>query len=255
MFTANSNSRRNFIKSAAIGTLASLSIPAIAQAAMATARPKKIKLEKDDIILFQGDSITDWGRSRTDTTTHTAAAFGNGYAFFAAAGLLGTYPKQNLKIYNRGISGDKVFQLADRWGTDCLNLKPTVLSILVGVNDYWAIKKHGYTGTIDTYINDYKKLLDRTKQALPDVKLIIGEPYAVLGVNYVDQNWYPAFDAYRAKSLEVAKAFDATFIPYQSVYDEAVKQAPGMYWTIDGVHPTVAGARLMADAWLECIKA
>ena len=65
--------------------------------------------------------------------------------------------------------------MADRWDEDCLILKPNVLSILIGVNDYWAVRKHGYTGTIETYKSDFKKLLDRTKKALPDVKLIIGE--------------------------------------------------------------------------------
>jgi lysophospholipase L1-like esterase len=206
------------------------------------------------VILFQGDSITDWGRSRTETTTHTANALGNGYTFFAASKLLQQHPAKNLKIYNRGISGNKVYQLAERWQAECLDLKPNVLSILIGVNDYWAIKKHGYTGTIDTYINDYTKLIEQTKQALPDVKLIIGEPFAVLGVKDVTDEWFPAFDEYRKKAKKVANDFDATFIPYQKLYNEALKSAPGSYWTIDGVHPTMAGAALMAEAWLQCVK-
>lgn len=247
-------SRRSFIKNTAIGTLATLSIPQIVSAAMLPEKVKKIELKKGDNILLQGDSITDWHRSRTEITGHTAPALGTGYAFLAAADLLQQYPLKTLNIFNRGVSGDKVFQLADRWDKDCLELKPNVLSILIGVNDFWAIAKHGYTGTIETYRTDYKKLLDRTMQALPDVKLIIGEPFAVKDVKEVNDSWYPKFNEYRDVAREMAKAFNATFIPYQSIFDEAIKQAPGSYWTIDGVHPSLAGESLMSRAWLETVK-
>lgn len=248
------NNRRAFIAKAAIGTLASLAIPSIVNEAFAESKSKRISLQPNDVILFQGDSITDSGRDKKLTAANNTAAMGAGYALIAGSTLLVNHPDKNLSIYNKGISGDKVYQLADRWDEQCLQLKPNVLSILVGVNDHWAVKKHGYTGTIETYRNDYKKLLDRTKQALPDVKLIIGEPYAVMGVKEVDQSWYPKFDEFRAAALELANEFDAVFIPYQSVYDKAVKLAPGAYWTIDGVHPNIAGITLMAHAWLEAVK-
>jgi hypothetical protein len=177
------NNRRSFIRNAAIGTLASLAIPEIASAAFAEAKGKKISLNANDIVLFQGDSITDAGRDKKKTEVNNTACMGNGYALVAGSQLLVDNPDKKLQIYNKGISGNKVFQLADRWDADCLDLKPNVLSIFVGVNDYWHTLTNGYTGTIETYRTDYKKLIDRTKQALPDVKLIICEPYAVNGVN------------------------------------------------------------------------
>jgi lysophospholipase L1-like esterase len=246
--------RRNFIRNAAIGTLASLSIPQIVSAATSTAKGKKISLNKEDVILFQGDSITDWGRDKNKNIPNDFGALGAGYVLQATTRLLSDYPEKNLQVYNKGISGNKVFELADRWDADCLNLKPNVLSILIGVNDYWHTLTAGYTGTIEVYQNDYKKLLDRTRQALPDVKLIIGEPFAVKGVKAVDDKWYPAFDAYRQAARDMAKQFDAVFIPYQSIFDKAVESAPGSYWTNDGVHPSPAGAGLMAHAWLETVK-
>jgi len=124
----------------------------------------------------------------------------------------------------------------------------------VGVNDFWHTLTNGYKGTIKTYQDDYKALLDRTKQKLPELKLIIGEPYAVIGVKAVDEKWYPAFNDYRHAAREIADSFGAAFIPYQDIYDKAQKSAPGSYWTADGVHPTLAGARLMAQAWLETVK-
>jgi lysophospholipase L1-like esterase len=247
----SSNSRRSFIKKAALGTVAAISIPEILQAAVQKGKIKEIKLQKDQIILLQGDSITDSGRSRDDTNFNTARNLGTGYALLAGAALLNKYETLNLKIYNKGISGNKVFQLAERWDKDCLELKPDILSILIGVNDIWHKLTGNYNGTIDTYRNDYKALLDRTMKALPGVKLIICEPFAVKGVKAVDDTWYPEFDEYRKAAREIASQFKATFIPFQSVFDEAVKRVPGSYWTGDGVHPTLAGAQLMAKAWLK----
>ncbi len=125
---------------------------------------------------------------------------------------------------------------------------------MIGVNDFWHTLTNGYTGTIETYRTDYRKLLDRTKQALPDVKLIIGEPFAVNGIKAVTDQWYPKFNEYRQAAREIADSYNAVFIPYQSVFDEAQKTAPGSYWTADGVHPTLAGANLMAEAWLKMVK-
>jgi lysophospholipase L1-like esterase len=252
----NKSSRRNFIKSTSLASAGLLTIPQIVSAAFSNeaAKKKRVVINKDDIILFQGDSITDASRKKDDVAFNAAGALGSGYAMIAASDLLFKYADKNLKVYNRGISGNKVYQLAERWDKDCLDIKPNVLSILVGVNDFWHKILGRYNGTIETYRNDYKNLLDRTKQKLPDVKLIIGEPYAVTGVKSVDEKWFPDFNEYRVAAKEIAESYDAVFIPYQSVYDKAQKEAPGVYWTVDGVHPTLAGANLMAHAWMEVMK-
>lgn len=249
------NNRRDFITKAATATIAAISIPGIVNSALAaTSGKKKLSLAAGNTILLQGDSITDWGRDRSKNEPNTSAALGSGYAIQVAADLLFKHADKNLKIYNKGISGNKVYQLAERWDADCLSIKPDILSILIGVNDFWHTLTGGYKGTVETYTADYKKLLDRTKQALPDVKLIIGEPFAVKGVKAVDDKWFPAFDAYRASAKDIASQYDAVWIPYQSIFDKAVETAPGSYWTTDGVHPSVAGAQLMAHAWLETVK-
>jgi lysophospholipase L1-like esterase len=171
-----------------------------------------------------------------------------------AAALLEKYASLNLKIFNKGISGNKVYQLAERWDKDCLEIKPDILSILIGVNDIWHTLNGNYKGTIEIYRNDFIAMLERTKKALPNIKLIICEPFAVKGVKAVDDKWYPEFYGYQKAARDIAIQFGAGFIPYQKIYDEAQKQAPGVYWTGDGVHPTLAGAQLMAKAWLEAVK-
>jgi lysophospholipase L1-like esterase len=249
-----SNSRRAFMKKALSASTLSVSIPELVSAAIDKEITSKIALNKGNIILFQGDSITDAGRNRDETAFNSPKALGSGYAFIASSQLLYEQPDKDLKFYNKGISGNKVYQLADRWETDCLALKPDVLSILIGVNDYWHMRNGNYDGTIDTYRNDFRALLERTKKELPNLKLIIGEPFAVAGIKAVDESWFPSFKDYQSASKQIAEAFGATFIPYQSIFDKAQRSAPGVYWTYDGVHPSVAGAQLMAQSWLSMIK-
>lgn len=245
--------RRSFVKRLSMaGALASVSgLPGFAAAASAG---NKVGLREGDIVLFQGDSITDWGRDKTKNGVNQSGALGGGYPLIITAELLQRYAGLNLQVYNRGISGHKVYQLADRWDADCLALKPTVLSILVGVNDYWHTLTGGYKGTLQTYRDDYRQLLDRTVKALPGVRLVIMEPYAVKGVKAVDDSWFPAFDGYRQAAAEVAHAFGARFVPLQDIFNKAERKAPGSYWTIDGVHPSVAGEGLIAQAWLDAVS-
>ena len=233
--------------------MAAISIPEILSAAMPKEKIKGLKLLKEQVILFQGDSITDSGRNKEDTGFNTARNLGSGYPMLAGAAILNKYEALNLKIYNKGISGNKVFQLAERWDKDCLELKPDVLSILIGVNDIWHKLNGTYNGTAEIYRNDYIALLERTIKALPNVKLIICEPFAVKGVKAVDDKWYPEFFDYQKAAKDIARQFKATFIPFQSVFDEAQKRAPGSYWTGDGVHPSLAGAQLMAKAWMKAL--
>jgi lysophospholipase L1-like esterase len=248
------NTRRKFIKTASVGTLASLSLalPQIVSAAVAESGIKKVSIDKNDIILFQGDSITDWGRDHAKTIPNDTGSLGTGYVLLASGQLLVKYPEKELKIYNKGISGNKVYQLAERWDVDALNLKPNILSIHIGVNDFWHTLTNGYTGTIETYIADYHTLLDRTKKNLPDVKFVICEPFA-LKVKAVDDRWYPTFNLFRKAAKDIANEYNAAFVPYQTAFDKALKLAPGTYWTLDGVHPSIAGEALMAKTWMEAI--
>lgn len=246
--------RRSFLKTsgAALGLAGVAGFPGESYAESAQAWPPAAHslVRPGDIILFQGDSITDFGRSREHAQeANSQPALGTGYAWLAAAGLLVDHPQANLKIYNRGVSGNKVFQLADRWQADCLDLKPNLLSILIGVNDLWHTLDGKYNGTVEIYERDYRALLERTRKALPKLKLVICEPF-VLRCGAVNDRWFPQFDEYRAAAARVARAYNATFIPFQAMFDQAVKYAPPERWSKDGVHPSNDGGALMAQNWL-----
>ena len=104
------------------------------------------------VILFQGDSITDAGRDRAATDPNAARALGSGYPLLVASAALASHPDRGLRFYNRGVSGNKVPDLAARWAADTLALAPDVLSILIGVNDFWHKLGKGYTGTVEDYV-------------------------------------------------------------------------------------------------------
>ena len=153
-----------------VAGLASLGAVETLLAADATqpTKPAEPLVKPGDTILFQGDSITDMGRNRRQANKpNDVAAMGNGYAWFAAAELLVDSPDAQLKIFNRGVSGNKVYQLAERWQADCLDLKPNVLSILIGVNDYWHKHDGKYDGTLEKYESDYRALLNAPKKPYP----------------------------------------------------------------------------------------
>ena len=246
--------RRSFLKEslAVLGTTVIGSN--LAKAEPFAVKESKIKLQNNDIILFQGDSITDHGRSRDRLAANDIDGLGKGYAAHAARTLLHKHASKNLQIYNRGIGGHKVPQLIDRWQADCLDIKPNVLSILIGVNDYWHKRDGKYQGSAAEYKSQYQKLLDLTLQHLPNVKLIIGEPFGVNGVRAVDNSWYPEFLGYQKVAREIATEYKAIFIPYQSIFDKAGKEADGKYWAYDGVHTSLAGISLMAESVLNSFK-
>ena len=242
--------RRQFLRhsSLALGAPALLSLPFSEYLYPGDSAPE------GTTILFQGDSITDAGRDRGAYYANNSSGLGKGYSFLAAGSMLATQPGKGLRIYNRGISGNKVFQLANRWQDDCLNLQPNVLSILIGVNDIWHKLNGRYDGTPAIYERDYRALLQRTREVLPDVKLIVCEPFAVEGGSAINDSWFPEFDAYRAAAKKISMEFEAQFIPYHSLFAEWLKEAPASYWCPDGVHPSLAGAQMMAMAWLEAFR-
>lgn len=211
-------------------------------------------MKKGDVVLFQGDSITDAGREKERELPNNPQSFGSGYAFLAASRLMNELPELELTLYNRGISGNKVYQLAERWQKDCLDLNPNLLSILIGVNDYWHMRNGEYNGTSEIYENDYRALMQRTAGELPGVRLVICEPFAVVNTSAVNESWLEPLKEYQVAAKRIADEFNAVWVPFQKVFDEAVKHAPAKYWTGDGVHPSMAGAQLMAEAWLRAIK-
>jgi lysophospholipase L1-like esterase len=206
-------------------------------------------------VLFQGDSITDTGRNRHLSEPNQQPAMGHGYAYLTMARLLARQPQHKLRVFNRGISGNRVPDLHERWQSDCLALKPDVLSILIGVNDWWHQLDGRYRASVEQYESGYRELVQRTLSALPGLTLVLCEPF-VLRCGVVDQRWFPELDRRREAARRVAESAGALFVELQGVFDRAVAAgtAPD-YWAADGVHPTPQGHQLISDAWLATLDA
>ncbi|MGJ8698249.1 MAG: SGNH/GDSL hydrolase family protein [Verrucomicrobiaceae bacterium] len=213
-----------------------------------------VKLKKGDLILFQGDSITDAGRNkRKQSDANSPEALGNGYPLFTASGILGSHPSLGLRVLNRGISGHKVPDLQKRWQKDTIDLQPAVLSILIGVNDIWHKLNGKSDGTVASYQSGFAELLKQTKAALPNTKIVICEPF-VTRCGAVKDNWFPEFDQRRAAAREVANTAGAIWVPFQKMFDDAIAAGTTPeHWAHDGVHPTFAGHSLMAQTWRKTV--
>ena len=207
-------------------------------------------------ILFQGDSITDAGRSRQDDLN-----LGIGYPMSIKGELSFEYPNE-FTFYNRGIGGSRIVDMYARIKADILNLKPDILSILIGVNDVWHEFGRCNGVDADKYFKIYSMLIEEIQEVLPDVKIMIMEPFVLKGAATEDTEGCPdkwnQFSTEVNKRAEKAKAiadkYNLIFVPLQDKFNEAEKIAANNYWLIDGVHPTAAGHELIKREWLGAFK-
>lgn len=201
-------------------------------------------------ILFQGDSITDGGRGRKEDPNHI---LGHSYAFLIAANYGAAFPERKLEFFNRGVSGNKVPDLLNRWQTNTVDLAPSVVSILIGVNDVWhpLFYTNGVFSAVD-YERSYDELLAQTVAALPKVKIILLEPFVAKGKSTSNDwdVWKKQIKEAQAVVERLGAKYKAPVVKLQRVFDEACKRAPTEYWIWDGVHPTYAGHQLIADEWV-----
>ncbi len=181
---------------------------------------------------------------------------GHGYAYIVASKLGYDYPAKNFHFFNRGISGNKVIDLAARWQTDTLDLKPDLLSILIGINDVATFLGGNPDFTAEQFESEYQGLLQQTKQKMPKVQLVLCEPF-VLPVGKVKEHW-SAYSSEVQKRREIVKKLStehqAILVEFQAAFNQALAKAPAEYWIWDGIHPMPAGHELMARAWLQQVS-
>ena len=201
-------------------------------------------------ILFQGDSITDAGRSRDSDID-----FGWGYPLLVKA-QLGYENPGKYEFINRGISGNRVVDLYARIKMDIINLQPDVMSILIGVNDVWHEFGNQNGVDADKFFKVYCMLIEEVKEALPDIKIIILEPFVLKGSG-TEAHW----EDFRAQvekradmAKKVAEKFSLPFVPLQEGFDALCEKAQPDYWLRDGVHPTSMGHEYIKNEWLKAFS-
>lgn len=210
-----------------------------------------MKLTKEATILFIGDSITDASRNHEEPTD-----LGCGYPLLVAAALLERYPELDLSLVNRGIGGDKITDLANRWEEDCLALNPDIVSILIGINDTWhsvGTETFGTEKAIDKFELYYRILLQTVKERT-NAQIILMEPF-VLPHPIDRKEWRIDLEPRIQVIRKLAKEYETGFVPLDERLNALGKKQSYTYWTgQDGVHPTVAGHAVIAKAWLEQLE-
>jgi acyl-CoA thioesterase-1 len=208
-------------------------------------------LTPDQHIVFFGDSVTDCDRDRESLGD---PGLGLGYVRICHAMLHAWLPQSRFRITNRGVSGDRIYDLEERLQRDVLDIRPDVVSILIGINDTWQrYGTHKRTSPVPEFIASYRRILTKIKTGTQST-IIICEPF-LLPVPDDRLAWREDLDPRRMAIRGLAEEFQTEFLPLDTIFTEAARCQPAEVWAPDGVHPSTAGHGLIAKAWLELVQA
>ena len=253
--------RRSFLKSSvAVASVATFCTTS--QARDSRANPSAVggynyrlpKFKKGSRLLFQGDSITDmkWGRNQKDRNHY----LGHSYVYLIAARLGVDMPEAKLEIYNRGMSGHKVGDLRKRWQKDAVDMKPDLLSILIGVND---VGRNLDGVDIKAWDADYRFILDASREANPDLQIVLLDPFVLASGRLSNaesfKRWRDQVERLLPIVGQLARDYSTVHIKTQDVFDAAAKAVSPEQWIWDGVHPLPQGHELIARNWLQEVSA
>ncbi|HEX9996887.1 MAG TPA: SGNH/GDSL hydrolase family protein [Abditibacterium sp.] len=206
-------------------------------------------LSPNDHILFFGDSITDAGRNYA-ALPGDPNGWGNGYAYQLSARLGADLADYGLTFSNKGISGNRVYDLESRLESDVLALQPNLVSILIGINDTWRRYDSGVISHTEEFAASYRRILERLRAA--ETEVVILEPF-LLPIPADRRGWRedlnPKIDAIR----DLAREFEATYVPLDGIFAAAAARREMGFWLPDGVHPSPSGHALIAEAWLNAV--
>ncbi len=249
--------RRNFIKDSVVvagGATFSNSV----QAGESGTHPTGVggctyrlpQFKKRSRLLFQGDSITDmkWGRNQKDRNHY----LGHSYVYLIAARLGVDMPEAHLAIYTRGMSGHKIKDLRARWQKDAIEMKPDLLSILIGVND---VGRNLDGVDVKKWEADYRFILDASSNAHPDLRIVLLDPFVLASGRLsnldVYKKWRDQVERLIPIVGQLSKDYNAVHIKTQDVFDNAANVVSPEQWIWDGVHPLPQGHELIARNWLQ----
>ena len=219
-------------------------------------------------VLFIGDSVTDggWGNSAGHSTPSDQRnqwdqnhIFGHSYMMLCAAHFQSSLPEYEYEFLNRGISGDDLVRLEARWTEDVIKINPDVLSVLVGTNDvHYYLENKDSDFDFAGWEQRYRGLLDQARSSNPKIRFVLGTPF-VAKVGKIGANEDYALRDSLIHQLSgivatIAKDYDAVLLRYDELFAAQKKEHPLVsmkQWIWDGIHPTAAGHRLMADLWIK----
>ncbi|MCX4966475.1 SGNH/GDSL hydrolase family protein [Streptomyces sp. NBC_00654] len=202
-------------------------------------------ITEQDTLLFIGDSITDAGRDRSDS-----ASLGHGYVHEIAQ-TLRARQGPGPTVINKGLNGNRVYDLASRWAADVIDHRPTTVTVKIGVNDTWRRYDQGLLSPVDEFEACLGSLLADTARIL-SARLVVITPF-LLPVTPEQQEWFEDLSPRTDAVLRAALANKAKVVRADLVMGRAAEERETAELAPDGVHPTALGHRLIADAWFAAV--
>lgn len=204
-------------------------------------------IEDRSLVLFIGDSITDAGRSLRDDRL-----LGSGFAMMIASWFAALYPEKNVRFLNRGLSGDRIGDLASRWRRDCLDPRPSWITLLIGINDTWRRFDGGLESDHGAFDATYRGLIE--SGLAHNARFILMEPF-LLPVREEQHAWREDLAPRIHTVRDLAAEFDQPIVPLDHLFAQALSTRPAAFWAADGIHPTPAGHAFIAQHWLHTMQA
>ncbi|TDW17519.1 SGNH/GDSL hydrolase family protein [Kribbella kalugense] len=192
-----------------------------------------ILLDPRRTVVFAGDSVTDCGR-RTDPD-----GLGDGYVRKVYDDLGERRPT----IVNAGISGHRAADLAARWSADVLAHDPSLVSILIGINDTWRRYDENDPTTAESFEASYRSMLDAL-----NCPVVLMEPF-LLPVKDGQDEWREDLDPKLEVVRKLAVEYGAILVPTDVELTKQAASVGAATLAGDGVHPSAAGHRALADLW------
>jgi acyl-CoA thioesterase I len=200
--------------------------------------PKQLQLKQGDTIVAIGDSITE----------------GGGYLRDIDAAIAQLYPDLKIpKIVNKGIGGQKAEDLAARFDKDVVQLKPTFVTISIGINDVWhRVDKPHDENVLAAYKVNVAKMVDMAQAA--GIKVLLLTP-TIIEEN-PDSEGNRRLAQYVEAEKQIAAEKHCQLVDLHKMFLTALKPKPadapnGL--TQDGVHMKPPGDAIMAIGVLRAL--
>ena len=162
------------------------------------------------------------------------------------------YTEKRVRFLNRGINGNRIRDLKNRWQKDCLKLEPDVVSILIGINDVVGGYFWKRPTSTKSFEEDYRNVPEQTRDIL-GARIVLLTPFIVYRTK--PQLVYKIILKQKIDVVKkLSKEFKTLLVPLDRIFEDAARKKESTYWSEDGIHPTAMGHSLIARSWIKTVN-
>jgi len=203
-------------------------------------------IRRRQTILFIGDSITDCGRRLE------SAPLGNGYVKLFADMHLVRNPGKEITVINKGISGDTVAGLNNRWHDDVIRNRPDWVSIKIGINDlHRNFDESAESFSMDPFLKSYTEIMERTRSALPSCKMLLIDPFFI-STDRSPESFrsliLKRLPAYCRVVKDLSREYGTLHVKTHAMFQRLLKVHEPDVFCPEPVHPNLTGHFAIAEA-------